>query len=141
MEKFRYRSTIFDGNSENSLKSQLKPLDIVKLKNGTIGFISYNELNEDGLAIYNPDHYGCLYFLNEYKDDLSNKIDIKRNIVAIYRGPQAYSVLEDLFSSETSDDIERSYLKNNWDIEISHVIQMTMEDIEKELGYKFELIH
>ena len=141
MEKFRYRSTIFDGNSENSLKSQLKAMDIVKLQNGLIGFISYNELNEDGLAIYNPDHSGCLYFLNEYKDDLSNKIDIKRNIVAIYRGPQAYSVLEDLFSSETSDDIENYYLKHNWDIEISHVRQMTMEDIEKELGYKFELIH
>ena len=54
MEKFRYRSTIFDGNSENSLKSQLKPLDIVKLKNGII----------DG-RIYNVSAFFCPFYMGD----------------------------------------------------------------------------
>lgn len=140
MKKYRYRSTIFDGNSEKSLKSQLKVMDIVKLQNGLIGFISYNEFDENGLAIYSPRYQGCLAYLNKYHDDLSSKIKDEHNIIAIYRGPKSYCVLKDLFSDVAFEEIEQYTLNKEWDIEINHVRQMTLEDIEKELGYQIELI-
>lgn len=45
-----------------------------------------------------------------------------------------------LFSDVAFEEIEQYTLNKEWDIEINHVRQMTLEDIEKELGYEIELI-
>ena len=139
MEKYTYKSTTFD-HMEKSLKSQLKAMDIVKLQNGLIGFISYNEIDENGLAIYSPRYQGCLVFLNKYNDDLSSKIKDEHNIIAIYRGPKSYCVLEDLFSDVAFEEIERYTLNKEWDIKINHFREITKSEIEEILGCKIKIV-
>ena len=139
MEKYIYKSTTFD-HMEKSLKSQLKAMDIVKLENGLIGFISYNECNESGLAIYSPRYQGCLVYLNKYNDDLSSKIKDEHNIIAIYRGPKSYCVLEDLFSDVDFEEIEQYTLNKEWDIKINHFKEITKSEIEEILGYKIKIV-
>lgn len=121
-----------------SLKSQLQPMDIVKLRNGYIAFIAYNKFSSDGLAIYSPQHEGCLFYLDDYNENLENIEERNKDIVNIYRGTSQYSIVDDLFHGNDYEYIEHS-LPFSWSVALSFK-KMTINEIEKELGYKIEII-
>jgi hypothetical protein len=122
-----------------SLKTQLQPMDIVKLRNGEICFIAYNTYSSDGLAIYSPKHDGCLFYLDDYTGDLKNTTNRDVDIINLYRGTAQYSIIDDLFHDTDYEYIE-SYVPFSWSVEINSIKKMTIEEIEKELGYSIEII-
>lgn len=122
-------------------KSQLQPLDIVKLRNGEIYFIAYNSYSKDGLALYAYSAGGSFAYLEDYHDNLTDKKDVKHDIIAIYRGSRQFAILELMFSNEHNKEIENCIMRDNgWTYEINQAKKMTLKDIEKELGYKIQLI-
>ena len=122
-----------------SLKTQLQPMDIVKLRNGEICFIAYNTYSSDGLAIYSPKHSVCLFYLDDYTEDLKNTTDKNTDIINLYRGTSQYSIIEHLFDGNDYEHIE-TYVPFLWSVKINSIKKMTIEEIEKELGYSIEII-
>jgi len=136
MKNFIYNDNKF--KQDTSLKSQLQPMDIVKLRNGYIAFVAYNEYSSDGLAIYSPKHEGCLFYLDDYNENLENTEESDKDIINIYGGTSQYSIVDDLFNGTDYADIEHS-LPFFWSVVLSFK-KMTISEIEKELGYKIEII-
>ena len=137
MNNFIYNDNRF--KKDISLKKQLQPMDIVKLRNGEICFIAYNQYSSDELAIYSPKHDGCLFYLDDYTGDLKHKIYKNVDIINLYRGTAQYSIIDDLFHGNDYEYIE-TYVPFSWSIEINLTKKMTIEEIEKELGYSIEII-
>lgn len=136
MKNFIYNDNKF--KKDISLKSQLQPMDIVKLRNGYIAFIAYNQYSSDELAIYSPQHEGCLFYLDDYNENLENTEESNKDIINIYRGTSQYSIVDDLFNGKDYEDIEHS-LPFSWSVVLS-LKKMTVSEIEKELGYKIEIV-
>ena len=109
-----------------SLKTQLQPMDIVKLRNGYIAFIAYDQYSSDGLGIYSPEHDGCLFYLDDYTEDLKNTTNRNVDIINIYRGTAQYSIIDDLFHGNDYEYIE-TYVPFSWSVEINSIKKMTIE--------------
>lgn len=62
-------------------KADLKPTDIVKLRNGTIGIVLFNRISEERMGIFNT--VGVLAYLEGYKDDLTHLNTPDYDIVAV----------------------------------------------------------
>lgn len=137
MNNFIYNDNRF--KKDISLKSQLQPMDIVKLRNGYIAFIAYNQYSSDGLAIYSPKHEGCLFYLDSYNGNLKNTTNRDADIIKLYRGTDQYSIIDNLFHGKDYEYI-KSDVPFSWSIEINSTKKMTIEEIEKELGYSIEII-
>ena len=84
-------------DKNKSLREQLLPMDIVKLRDGRIGVIFPNDNDtETGLAIFS--RTSCMYYLNEYTENLRDKTshNSDNDIIAIKRAPRfAFSFLKD----------------------------------------------
>lgn len=122
-----------------SLKTQLQPMDIVKLRNGYIAFIAYHQYSSDELAIYSPKHDGCLFYLDDYTGDLKNTKNKNVDIINLYRGTDQYNIIVDLFQGHDYEYVE-SHTPFSWSVKINSTKKMTIEEIEKELGYSIEII-
>lgn len=82
---------IFDGATEyeeiapevylSFPKADLKPTDIVKLRDGTIGIVLFNRISDERIGIF--DTLGALSYLEGYKDDLTYRINPDYDIVAV----------------------------------------------------------
>lgn len=139
----KYVTNMKSFKKNGNYKSQLQPLDIVKLRNGNIYFIAYNSYSNDYLGLYAPSSGGCFAYVEDYNNELTdNHENNKENdIIAIYRGSRQFAILDLMFSNEHNEEIEACIMRDGgWTLEINNIKKMTLEDIEKALGYKFELI-
>lgn len=134
----------FNQLSEDEITlDMLEPLDFVQLRNGNIYFVAYN-LNDETYTkgLFSPNIFGCQHYLCRYKYDLKHLYDKDQDIVGILRC-SSYKLLEYMF--EKKYEKLKDYINQNigWkkiNNNDNNKKEMTIEEIEKELGYKVKLI-
>ena len=119
----------------------LEPLDFVQLRNGNVYFVAYN-LNDETYTkgLYSPSAFGCQHYLCRYKYDLKHLYDKDQDIVGILRCQNCYKLLKYMF--ENQYEKLKDYINQNmgWKKINNNKKEMTVEEIERELGYKIEII-
>lgn len=116
-------------------KASLKPTDIVKYRNGQIGIILHNHFSKDGLGVFsiNPKDCGCIGYLSDFCNDLTNSIMKHRDIMAVYTTKTAeYSVLKKFFNQGIFEE------KWTWERDEPKVKELTVEEATKLLKEKFK---
>ena len=117
-------------------KRDLKEFDVVKLRNGDIRIVLRNNNSTDGLGTF-KNKGGCHCYLHEYNADLTNCDTDQFDIVAVDRfdGDRIYTHLREFFDE---DRMTRKYVNcsHYWDWERTEIKEMTIAEIEKELGHK-----
>jgi hypothetical protein len=114
-------------DKNKSLKEQLLPMDIVKLRDGRIGVIFPNDNDtETGLAIFGQD--GCINYLNHYDKNLKYaRFNDANDIISICRAPKyCFSLIRDFFEYKSLEEIEKEYI--TWNIEINKEFTPTIEE-------------
>lgn len=135
-----FTDEMFEGLVDENMftKKDLKEFDIVKLRNGKVFMVFSNKLAKEGFGIYSDATHGCHKYFEEYNDDLTSK-DGKHDddIVAVehFKGYR-YTWLNEFFNC----NYDFFPVKNKWDWERKEVKEMTVEEIEKELGYKVKVV-
>ncbi len=121
-------------DKNKSLRDQLQPMDIVKLRDGRIGVIFPNDNDTvTGLAIFG--RIACMHYLNNYTENLKNKTshNSDSDIIALKRAPRfAFDFLKNFLDQsrikkQSNKDLEVEYLLP-WDIEINKEFTPTIEE-------------
>lgn len=130
-------------DKNKSLREQLLPMDIVKLRDGRIGVIFPNDNDTvTGLAIFG--RIACIHYLNKYTENLRDKTshNSDSDIIAIKRAPRfVFNFLKDFLdqsriNEQSNKDLEIEYLLP-WDIEINKEFAWDIE-INKEFAPTIE---
>lgn len=134
----------FDQVSENVITlDMLEPLDFVQLRNGNIYFVAYNSNDETYTkGLFSPSIFGCQHYLCRYGYDLKHLYDKDQDIVGILRCNNCYKLLEYMFEKKYKE--LKDYINQNmgWKkINNNKKKEMTIEEIEKELGYEIKIVN
>ena len=122
-------------------KEDLEVFDVVKLRDGKVLMVLPNKNSNEGLGIFSLDTAGCFAYLESYNEDLEyiydsrvRNIITRRDIVAVYKSKgMEYSTIKRMFHENMKDF--------NWHWERQETKEMTIAEIEKELGYKVKIIN
>ena len=130
-------------------KADLRVGDIVKTRQGNILVILPNENSSDGLGTFSRITHGCQQYLSSYEEDLTYK-NAEYDIVAVLRasepGYHQYNTYRLLGVVLTYNDHEMiadqfQYVKWDWErTEEEPIKELTMEELEKVLGYKVKIV-
>lgn len=117
-------------------KSDLEIFDVVKLRDGRLFMVLPNNLSPDGLGIFSLEAGGCHEYMTDYTDDLTCSDGTNSDdIIAVYKSKgREYSVIRDLFVDKS---FERA---RKWTWERREPKEMTMEELEKVLGYPVKIV-
>ena len=133
----------FDQLSKNEITlDMLEPLDFVQLRNGNIYFVAYNSNDETYTkGLFSPSVLGCQHYLCRYRYDLKHLYDKDQDIVGILRCANCYKLLEYVF--EKKYEKLKDYINQNigWKKINNNKKEMTIEEIEKELGYEIKIVN
>lgn len=125
--------------SMENLKEKMDITTFVLLRDGKIGLVFMNPNSEDGKAIYNPLHIGCITYLSDYNDDLTYKWDSLSDIMKM-RFPskeENYRFVKKFFESDGQLKID-SYFKWDWEREEEPVTKdVSLEELNAILKEKF----
>lgn len=126
--------------------TDLKVGDIVKTRDGYGHVVFSNNLSPNGLGLFNAKSIGCSAYLSHYNDDLKHENDKRKDIMAVYKASEpnryTYSVTCRILN-EPEFNIEyymAHYNDIKWDWERVEKKKMTVEEIEKILGYGIEIV-
>ena len=115
--------------------SDLKPLDIVKIRDGRILIVLENSLAKTGLGLFD-DVTGCVVYFDNYTEECLYDADSSRDIVKVYKD-YTYSKwisLAAFFKHEIND------MAWAWTWVRKEPLEVTMAEIEKKFGCKVKIV-
>ena len=122
-------------------KEDLEVFDIVKLRDGKVLMVLPNDCSKDGFGLFSLDTAGCFAYFDSYNEDLEyicdsrvRNIITRRDIVAVYKSKgRGYTAIKQMFCENRKEF--------RWSWERKETKEMTLDEIEKELGYKVKIIN
>ena len=123
-------------------RSTLKPMDIVKLRDGRVCMIAPNLDSSDGLGVFEPSSCGankCVAWLADYNEELTCS-SFMYDIVAVYKPKKGEEFICALgyFKNWVPQDCEWTW--KNWETVKEIPLEKAEEMLKKQLKEKGELL-